>query len=246
MSSLATCPSSWATTERSSGRSASLEQVVVEDDPLARADPVDVGVERGRPGGWRRRGRPRRSRPRPRGRARARPRGRGCRAGSGSNSLKIGASTTGAIQVKTIASPVTTTAPPAATSARGKRRTRAISSSAPPAVSSAVIAGRPGDVPQPRAERLGREADVDGALVRDQRERQGRDRERDRDRRARRGAHPGPAARRGARAGAVAARRAAERERDQHGGLDREAADHQPALRRRGSRRARSSSAALK
>ena len=162
------------------GPRGAVEQVVVEDDALGRADAVDVGVERGRPGGWRRRGRPRRCRPRPRGRARARRRAPGCPSGSGSNLLKIGARTTGAIQTKTTASPVTTAAP-GATSARGKRRTRASSSAAPPAVSTAVIPARAGDVPEPRAQRLGREPDVDRALVRDQAHRQRGDRDQQRD-----------------------------------------------------------------
>ena len=60
MSRLSTWASSWATTERRSPRLEVLEQGVVEDDPLRRAEPVDVGVDRGAAPAGVDRGRPRR------------------------------------------------------------------------------------------------------------------------------------------------------------------------------------------
>ena len=46
MSEWATWPSSWATTDRSSGSVVAVDQRVVEHDPLRRPDPGDVGVQR--------------------------------------------------------------------------------------------------------------------------------------------------------------------------------------------------------
>ena len=118
----------------------------------------------------------------------------------------------------------------ASTSARGKRRTSAISSAAPPAVSSAVIPADAGDVPEPGAERLGREADVDRALVRDQAQRQG-----DRGGQQRRRAAPAAAAPSSGRAASRSSRRRSGAGRpsasaDEHRALDREPADQQRPL----------------
>ena len=164
MSAWATWPSSWATTESSSAALRGVEQVVVEDDPLRGADPVDVRVQRASPGGSRRSGRPRRCRPRRGGRARARPRAPALPRGSGSKSLKTGARTTGASHVKTIATATVGGAPrnpPAAREAADQRDQQDAAAGG----DQRRDPGRAGDVPRPRGEALGREPDVDGALV---------------------------------------------------------------------------------
>ncbi len=148
--------------------------------------------------------------------------------GSGSKSLKIGASTTGATQVKTIVSATTrgrTGHPPAAREAtdQGDQERR------PAAGEQRGYPGRAGEVPAPRGERLGGEPDVDRTLVGDHPGRDRGDRGGDRDRDPdRRGAeHRSP---RKPVEAAADRLRPARRRREEDRDLDPEPGEEEPAL----------------
>ena len=89
--------------------------------------------------------------------------------------------------------------------------------------------GGAGNVPEPRVQRLGREADVDRPLVRGEAHRQRHDRGQDRDPAARGGGPEQRPAREPVEPPANG-RRAAEGDRDQDGRLDEDPRDHQQAL----------------
>ena len=103
------------------------------------------------PAGWRRPGRPRRSRPRPRSPSSSTSARARLPSGSGSNLLKIGASTTGAIQTKTDGEPGDRPRARASTSRAGSGGRARSGAPRPPAVISAAIAGRPGRRPRARS-----------------------------------------------------------------------------------------------